>query len=142
MNIIAMTCMCVDVFDDTGEIRPGGEALNFAAIASKYNHISVDLLGAIGDDDYGKAILKSIENKPINKEFIHIISGSATASHRIYLTEKGDRYFKDDSWNGGIHDTYLLSDSDKKRIASADVIFITFDSPNFDDVLELIAIPL
>ena len=21
MNIIAMTCMCVDVFDDTGEIR-------------------------------------------------------------------------------------------------------------------------
>ena len=71
-----MTCMCVDVFDDTGEIRPGGEALNFAAIASKYNHISVDLLGAIGDDDYGKAILKSIENKPINKEFIHIISGS------------------------------------------------------------------
>ena len=137
MNIIAMTCMCVDVFDDTGEIRPGGEALNFAAIASKYNHISVDLLGAIGDDDYGKAILKSIENKPINKEFIHIISGSATANHRIYLTEKGDRYFKDDSWNGGIHDTYLLSDSDKNRIASADIIFITFDSPNFDDVLEL-----
>ena len=137
LNIIAMTCMCVDVFDDTGEIRPGGEALNFAAIASKYNHISVDLLGAIGDDDYGKAILKSIENKPINKEFIHIISGSATANHRIYLTEKGDRYFKDDSWNGGIHDTYLLSDSDKNRIASADIIFITFDSPNFDDVLEL-----
>lgn len=137
VNIIAMTCMCVDVFDDTGEIRPGGEALNFAAIASKYNHISVDLLGAIGDDDYGKAILKSIENKPINKEFIHIISGSATANHRIYLTEKGDRYFKDDSWNGGIHDTYLLSDSDKNRIASADIIFITFDSPNFDDVLEL-----
>ena len=137
MNIIAMTCMCVDVFDDTGEIRPGGEALNFAAIASKYNHISVDLLGAIGDDDYGKAILKSIENKPINKEFIHIISGSATANHRIYLSEKGDRYFKDDSWNGGIHDTYLLSDSDKNRIASADIIFITFDSPNFDDVLEL-----
>ena len=83
-----MTCMCVDVFDDTGEIRPGGEALNFAAIASKYNHISVDLLGAIGDDDYGKAILKSIENKPISKDFIHIISGSATANHRIYLTEK------------------------------------------------------
>ena len=55
----------------------------------------------------------------------------------VLLTEKGDRYFKDDSWNGGIHDTYLLSDSDKKRIASADVIFITFDSPNFDDVLEL-----
>ena len=28
-------------------------------------------------------------------------------------------------------------DSDKNRIASADIIFITFDSPNFDDVLEL-----
>ncbi len=137
MNITAMTCMCVDVFDDTGEIRPGGEALNFAAIASEYNHVSIDILGAIGDDNYGKAILESIENKRINKEFIHIIAGSTTANHRIYLTEKGDRYFKDDSWNGGIHDTYLLSDSDKNKIVSSDIVFITYDSPNFDEVLEL-----
>lgn len=41
MNIIAMTCMCVDVFDASGELRPGGEALNFAAVASK-------ILGHIG----------------------------------------------------------------------------------------------
>ncbi len=31
--ITAMTTMCVDVFDSTGEIFPGGEALNFAAVA-------------------------------------------------------------------------------------------------------------
>lgn len=137
MNITAMTCMCVDVFDDTGEVRPGGEALNFAAVASEYDNVSVDILGAIGDDDYGKAILGSIENKRINKDFIHIISGSATANHRIYHTGKGDRYFKDDSWNGGVHDTYILTDSDKNKIMNTDVVFITYSSPNFDEVLEL-----
>ena len=137
INIIAMTCMCVDVFDASGELRPGGEALNFAAIASKYDNVSVNLLGAIGDDKYGGAILSSIKDKRINKDYIHIVSGAETASHRIYLTENGDRYFKADSWNGGIHDSYRLTENDKEKITSADVVFITYDSPNFYDALEL-----
>lgn len=137
MNIIAMTCMCVDVFDASGELRPGGEALNFAAVASEYDNVSMSLLGAIGDDKYGAAILDSIVDKSINKDYIHVISGADTASHRIYLTENGDRYFKADSWNGGIHDCYRLTDHDKEKIKSADVVFITYDSPSFYDVLEL-----
>lgn len=136
-NLLAMTCMCVDVFDASKEIRPGGEALNFAAVASEYDNVEVTLLGAIGDDDYGTVILESIKDKSINKDYIHIISGADTASHRIYLTENGDRYFKADSWNGGIHDVYRLTAADKERIVSADTVFITYDSPNFHDVLEL-----
>lgn len=137
MNVIAMTCICVDVFDASEEIRPGGEALNFAAIASEYDNVSTTLIGAVGDDDYGTAILESIKNKRISREHIHVVSGAQTASCRIYLTEDGDRYFKPDSWNGGVLDSFRLSDADKERIASADAVFITYDSPNFGDVLEL-----
>ena len=136
-NIIAMTCMCVDVFDASGELRPGGEALNFAAVASEHDNVSIYLLGAVGDDKYGAAILDSIKDKRIYKDYIHIISGADTASHRIYLTENGDRYFKADSWNGGVHDSYRLTEDDKEKIRSADVVFITYDSPSFYDVLEL-----
>ena len=53
-RIIAMTTMCADIFDATGEIRPGGEALNFAAVASEYPHVNAALMGAIGDDDCGR----------------------------------------------------------------------------------------
>ena len=53
-KIVAMTTMCGDIFDATGEIRPGGEALNFAAIANEYPHVEISLVGAIGDDECGR----------------------------------------------------------------------------------------
>ena len=137
VDILAMDCLCADVFDSTGAILPGGEALNFAAIASEFPAVSVSIMGAIGGDEYGAAILKSIENKRIDRNFIHVFPDEKTATHRIYLTSEGDRYFKPDSWNGGVRDTYRLSGSDRSRIMRADAVFITYDSPNFDDVLEL-----
>lgn len=48
LNLVALPCICVDVFDGTDIIRPGGEALNFAAHASKFNDINVALLGIVG----------------------------------------------------------------------------------------------
>ena len=35
INLVALPCLCVDVFDGTDELRAGGEALNFAVHASK-----------------------------------------------------------------------------------------------------------
>lgn len=35
IKIVAMSTICADVFDDTEEIRLGGEALNFAMTISK-----------------------------------------------------------------------------------------------------------
>ena len=49
INLVALPCLCVDVFDGTDEIRPGGEALNFAAHASKFDDIDVTILGVVGD---------------------------------------------------------------------------------------------
>ena len=36
INLVALPCLCVDVFDGTDELYAGGEALNFAAHASKF----------------------------------------------------------------------------------------------------------
>ena len=36
INLVALPCLCVDVFDGTDELRAGGEALNFAVHASKF----------------------------------------------------------------------------------------------------------
>ena len=37
IKLVALPCLCVDVFDGTNEMRPGGEALNFAAYASGFD---------------------------------------------------------------------------------------------------------
>ncbi len=125
MNYItAMTTLCVDVFESTGKVLPGGEALNFAAVACEYPHVKVGIMGAVGDDEYGKAVLNSISGKPIDRTSIHIIKNGITASHRIYLTPDGDRYFKDDSWNSGVYGDFKLSDGDIEVIKGSDIVFI------------------
>ena len=137
MKITAMSTMCGDIFMHTGEIRPGGECLNFAAVACEYPGIDVHLLGAIGDDACGKTVLESIQNKRIGKDCIHVIPGGVTACNKTYLTEDGDRYYKPDSWNGGVYAIYQLTAQDVQQIVSSDAVFLNYGCANFDDVLAL-----
>ena len=41
INLVALPCLCVDVFDGTDELYAGGEALNFAAHASKFEEFDI-----------------------------------------------------------------------------------------------------
>lgn len=136
-KIIAMTTLCGDLFNATGEIRPGGEALNFAAVASEYAHIRIGIIGSIGDDACGMAVLSSIKDKNIDQSGIHVIEGGTTACNRIYLTEDGDRYFKEDSWTGGVYDTFVMSDEDIDKLRETDIVFINYYSPSFSHVFAL-----
>lgn len=137
LNLVALPCLCVDVFDKTEIIRAGGEALNFAAHAAKYDDISVTLLGVVGKDNYAQAIMSSIDGMKINTEHIRIDESCPTANNRVYLTNDGDRYYKEDSWNGRILDNILLNDTEKELIASADVVFIHYYASCFEQVVEL-----
>lgn len=137
VKVTAMTCLCADVFWGTNEIRPGGEALNFAAVACSYPQLSLSLIGAVGNDDAGKEIIRSVSHKPIDISNVHIIDGGVTASNITYLTEKGDRYYKPDSWNGGVFQNFAISESDIFKMNDSDIIHINFSCPNFYDVLSL-----
>lgn len=135
-RILCMPTLCADIFDATGDILPGGEALNFACIASRYEHVDVSLLGAIGDDEPGRHILQVINERRIDRTNVHVIPGGSTATHRIFHTPEGDRYFKPDSWQGGVFATYRLMGSDVAAMNAADVVFCTYYSPNFAEILE------
>lgn len=134
-RILCMPTLCADIFDATGEILPGGEALNFACIACRYDHVDVSLLGAIGEDEPGRAILRAIDARAIDRQNVHVIPGGATATHRIYHTPEGDRYFKPDSWQGGVFAAYRLTEADCRAMQDADVVFCTYYSPNFREIL-------
>lgn len=129
--------MCADIYDADGSIFPGGEALNLAAAACRYKDISVSLMGAIGDDECGKAILSSVKGLPVDISSVHTVKNGVTASNRIFLTEDGDRYFKPDSWTNGVYGEYYPDDNDKNKLKNADIVFITYDSPCFGDIIGL-----
>ncbi|MBQ8313971.1 MAG: carbohydrate kinase [Clostridia bacterium] len=137
MKLTALPCLCADVFDGTNEIRPGGEALNFAAHACTFADVEVTLLGVIGQDAYGQAILDAIADKPINARHIRIDAAQTTANNYTYLTPEGDRYYKPDSWNGKILEDIHLTEEERSIIAASDVVFIHFWASCFQEVLAL-----
>src|SRR5574344_2623010 len=126
IKLTALPCICADVFYGTEKIRPGREALNFAAHDSHFKDIDVTLLGVVGKDKYAEAIMDSISKLDIDKNHIRIDERYQTANNMTYLTESGDRYYKDDSWNGKILDNIVLNDNEIKILSRSDVVFVHF----------------
>ena len=135
-RILCMPTLCADIFEHSGEILPGGEALNFACIACRYDHVDVSLLGAIGEDEPGRHIQQVIRDRRIDGRNVHVIPGGATATHKISIDAHGDRYFKPGAWNGGVLNTYRLTEHDVAAMNAADIVFCTWYSPNFREALE------
>ena len=137
IKLTALPCICVDVFDGIEMIRPGGEALNFAVHASRFTNIDVTLLGVVGKDKYAEVIMDSIAKFAIDKKHIRIDERHQTANNMTYLTESGDRYYKDDSWNGSILDNIVLNDDEIKILSESDVVFVHFWASCLSQVIEL-----
>ncbi len=137
IKLTALPCICADVFYGTEIIRPGGEALNFAAHASRFRDIDVTLLGVVGKDKYAEVIMGAISKLDIDKSHIRIDERYPTANNMTYLTGSGDRYYKDDSWNGKILDNLVLNDTEIKVLSASDAVFVHFWASCFSQVIEL-----
>ena len=137
IKLTALPCICADVFYGTDIIRPGGEALNFAAHASHFKNVDVTLLGIVGKDKYAEVIMDSIETLAFDKDHIRIDERYPTANNMTYLTASGDRYYKDDSWNGQILDNIVLNDNEIKILSESDVVFVHFLASCFSQIIEL-----
>lgn len=137
VKITALPVLCADVFDGSKRVYPGGEALNFAVHASEFSGVDIALIGAVGNDEYGKRILDSISYKRMDITGIRIDKKLSTAYNVTYVSPEGDRYYKEDSWHGGVMDTFKLSKADVKSISLSDVVFINYGVSCFDEVIEL-----
>ena len=136
MRVAAASCACVDVFVNKKEVHPGGEALNFCGNACRYPDVQAYIIAAIGDDANGRIIQERVRETAIFPDFLRVIKGGVTANHRIWNTQDGDRYFREDSWCGGVHDTFALGAEEKRFLMSADVVHTTADSPVLRQILE------
>lgn len=135
-KIAAVSTVCTDVFMEINEIHPGGEALNFCGNICRLPNIASYLLGAVGKDVYGSAILDTLKNYPINTDYLQVLDGQ-TAHNKIYLTPEGDRYFHADSWNGGLSDSYRLREGDIAFLKNTDAVHTTVFTPALPDLLRL-----
>ena len=135
MKITALTSCCVDFFPEEGNVFVGGNSLNFATQCKLNGINNVSVVGAVGNDKFGRLIEKHLEKTKINMSHFYKID-APTASNRIYIDEKGDRYFKADSWQGGAFDVFRLSEDDWSFIADSSIIAMPAGDPNLKELLK------
>ncbi|MCC5929113.1 MAG: hypothetical protein JJU28_07690 [Cyclobacteriaceae bacterium] len=134
MKITALTSFCVDFFPEQDKIFVGGNSLNFATQCKLSGIDQVFVIGAVGNDSYGKLIEAHFDKLKINRKHLYRIDAS-TASNKIFINEAGDRYFKADSWNGGAFDIFRLSEKDWQQISDSTIVAMPAGDPNLKELL-------
>ena len=129
MDIVALTCLSMDLYVDQGLEFVGGNALNVATQCRRSGVERVAVVGAVGTDAYADPILDHLRAEAIDVSHVYRLAG-ATATHKLYLTD-GDRHDPPDAWQGGVFDVFRLSDADWAFINTFDVAAIGAGDPNF-----------
>ena len=134
MKITALTSFCVDFFPELDKIYVGGNSLNFAAQCKLLGCGNTSIIGAIGKDRFGKLIENQLDKLKVDRSRLYAID-APTASNKIFINEKGDRYFKEDSWNGGAFDTFRLSEEDWNSLTDSTIVAMPAGDPNLKELL-------
>lgn len=135
MNITALTSCCVDIYPELDKVYVGGNSLNFAAQCKLSGINNVSIIGAVGNDKYGECIEQYLDHCRIQRTHLYRVD-AATASNKMFINQQGDRYFKEDSWNGGAFDVFRLSENDWRLLESSDIIAMPAGDPNLQELLK------
>ncbi|NAY91724.1 carbohydrate kinase family protein [Muricauda sp. JGD-17] len=135
MKITALTSFCVDFFPELDKTYVGGNSLNFATKCKLLGYENTSVIGAIGEDRFGKLIENHLDKTKIDRSRLYRIN-APTASNKIFIDENGDRYFKGDSWNGGAFDKFRLSENDWSSLGDSNIVAMPAGDPNLKDLLK------
>jgi sugar/nucleoside kinase (ribokinase family) len=129
LDVVALTCLSMDLYVDQGLEYVGGNALNVATQCRRSGVERVAVVGAVGADAYADPILDHLRTEAIDSSHVYRLDG-ATATHKLYLTD-GDRQDPPDAWQGGVFDVFRPSDADWDFVNTFDVAAIGAGDPNF-----------
>jgi fructoselysine 6-kinase len=135
MSVLAMTVACADVYVNQGCTCVGGNALNWLTRCRKLGVERCAFLGAVGDDEAGRAAARHLAGAGVDVSRLHVLPGR-TASNRIHLGEDGERRFQPDSWESGVYGDFRLSEEDWRFAQGFDVWAMASVDPNFPALLE------
>jgi fructoselysine 6-kinase len=135
MKVVAMTVCTVDGYPEQGVECVGGNSLNFATQCRRSGVEHVALVGGVGTDENGTIVLDHLREEGVDVSHVHRQEG-ATATNKLYITEEGERFEKPGSWNGGVYETFRLSDDDWDFVNRHDVVAMPCLDPSFAQALE------
>lgn len=107
MKILSIGDNCIDHYVELGKKYPGGNALNFAIYALRYENVDSDYVGVVGNDDNGRYLIKQIKENGVDTKHITVMEGATTVTK--ILIRDGDRIF-DEYFEGVQKDAALPYD--------------------------------
>lgn len=111
--------ICIDRYMTTGEKLLGGIATNFAIYVHDQG-APIKLIGAVGQDEHAKLILKQLKNIGLDTETIHQLDG-LTAVQNVRLAGKERDYC---GFIHGVYENFKLSTQDFKHLQEADLVVV------------------
>ncbi len=117
MKLAAVGDNCMDVYDNTGEVFPGGNPVNVAVYYVRLGG-EASYTGAVGTDEYGDLMVKAISRMNVDTSHVHFLSGNTAITH-VELVD-GERQLGD--YDEGVLSKFKLTDEDIEFICTHDLV--------------------
>lgn len=112
---------CMDVYDKTGEVYPGGNPVNVAVHIARLGG-RASYIGVVGDDAYGGIISSAISRQGVDISHLHRARGHTAVSH-VKLVD-GNRVFG--IYDEGVMKDFVLTPADIAFICEHDCVVAAF----------------
>lgn len=119
MKMAAFKVAALDRFPKWRECYPGGNAMN-QSVQFKQMGWESYFVGALGTDRDGELLLRVLEGYGVDCRQAHRIEGK-TAGNHLVVDDAGERFEAEGAWQGGVYETYRLSNDDWAHLAEMDL---------------------
>ena len=106
-------------------VHDGGKGANQAVAAARAG-ASVELIGAVGDDEHGRRARAALERESIGLGGLRVHGTEPTGVALIAVGPRGENQI---AVAPGANATLTLDEEDRARIAAADAVLITHEVP-------------
>jgi fructoselysine 6-kinase len=133
MKVACFSVAAMDYFPQQKEYFAGGNALNQSVRMSSLGE-QCTFLGALGNDQHGKRIYSLLKKHGVDLSLTKRLAGS-TANNRIVNDESGERFGETDAWQGGVFETFKITEESWQQISDFDIWTTHSSCPNFQQTL-------
>lgn len=117
IKIAAVGDNCIDVYDKTGEVYPGGNPVNVAVYTVRLGG-KASYTGVVGNDDYGTLMKTAIAGKGVDVSHLKTLPGTTAVTHVEIVN--GERVLGD--YDEGVMADFSLTEEDISFLASHDLV--------------------
>jgi len=136
ISLVALTPCCVDFYPQLNSFFLCGNSLNVASMWKKLTpNSNISVITCVGKDANGGMITDFFTKIGIDQSRVYVREG-LTATNHLRVDESGERFGVEGTWQGGLYETFLLSDADWNWVAQQDIVALPANNPNFAEMLK------